>query len=91
MTDPEIIAVVQARIDGKQIQAQYKREYRPWVDVNPIEWDFINYNFRAKPEPREIWVVEITNGCYCGLFTNAAAAIMHSPNQKIVHFREVIE
>lgn len=56
MTDDEIIAVVQAHKEGKQIQAvgvcEGDRDIN-WRDVHLFYWDFQHYNYRVKPEPRK--------------------------------------
>lgn len=45
----ERIAVMQAYVDGKQIQ--WERSDDKWVDVSDPSWS-INNNFRVKPEPK---------------------------------------
>lgn len=65
MTDPDhIIAIMQAYKAGKIIQCRQKRgwinqpttwstNYKPF-DV--FEWNFNDYEYRVKPEPREFWL-----------------------------------
>lgn len=45
----ERIAVMQAYVDGKQIQ--WERSDDKWVDVSDPSWSIVN-NFRIKPEPK---------------------------------------
>lgn len=53
MTDKEIIAVVQAHIEGKQIQF-WGENSQKWLDCanNEPEWDFCSFDFRVKPKPK---------------------------------------
>lgn len=58
MTHDEMIAVIQAHKEGKQIQ------YRPanalkdkgWEDINPPSWNFHISRYRVKPAPREFYI-----------------------------------
>lgn len=50
MTDQEIIAVIQAHIDGKSIR-KCLHDSELWVDVSNPLWDFVNGDYRVKPEP----------------------------------------
>lgn len=55
MTNDEIIAVVAAHKAGNQIERGVANGF--WeVDSNP-EWAFDVYNYRAKREPREWWII----------------------------------
>lgn len=53
MTDKEIIAVIQAHIEGKQIQFRYENSLE-WLDCtdNKPSWDFSSYDYRVKPESK---------------------------------------
>ena len=50
MTHDEMIAVIQAHKEGKQIEAIVKKTGLV-IHAVPI-WDFCNYDYRIKPEPR---------------------------------------
>lgn len=52
-TPDEIIAVVQAFKDGKQIQARYRNE--EWVDLCAPTWEFSRLEYRVKPESKRRW------------------------------------
>lgn len=62
MTHDEMIAVIQAAKEGKEIE--YKNLGNcPWgrIENNPGRFDFIRFEYRVKPEPvklKEIWVTE---------------------------------
>ena len=45
----DLIAVMQAYVDGKQIQ--WERSDGKWADVPEPSWS-VNANFRVKPEPK---------------------------------------
>lgn len=55
MTHDEMIAVIQAAKDGKQIQLR-RNSQEPWRNVVSPRFDFDSFDYRAKPEPREWWV-----------------------------------
>ena len=44
----ERIALMQAYVDGKQIQ--YKDD-EVWIDIDDPDWDWHNWEYRIKPEP----------------------------------------
>lgn len=51
MTDDEILAVVQARKEGKRIVCRDHINTMPWtIDYN-CSWDFRTYIYRIAPEP----------------------------------------
>ena len=55
MTTKEKIVVMQAYVDGKQIQYRSKIE-ETWVNVRKdfgLSWDWITFDYRIKPEPKE--------------------------------------
>lgn len=45
-----MIAVMQAYADGKKIEIGYRGS--GWTDVEEPSWDWINYDYRIKPEPK---------------------------------------
>lgn len=53
MTDKEIVNVVQAHIEGKQIQ-YYNENLNEWFDCadNIPCWDFGSFDYRVKPESK---------------------------------------
>jgi hypothetical protein len=61
MTHDEMIAVIQAHKDGKQIQI---RQYcgKVWADSFCPRWNFEDCVYRVKPEPRVRWHGEWTSG-----------------------------
>jgi hypothetical protein len=66
MTHDEMIAVIQAHKERKEIQSCLKGN-DDWRDVLDPYWDFRTFNYREKPEPpkpREFWVNLYPNfGC----------------------------
>jgi hypothetical protein len=83
MTDQEIIKVVMAHQEGKQIECRAKDSDGDWNPAVPL-WDFDNFNYRVKREPRvprEWWIIKND----CGLDD------AWRTEQKIgVHVREVL-
>lgn len=62
MTIDEMIAVLQAVKEGKQIQVRVGGE-SPFYDClsSPV-WDFAMFEYRIKPEPREFWLTPGASG-----------------------------
>lgn len=57
----EAIKVMQAAVDGKPIQHQYRRDEAVndkvvWHNSAAPSWDWVNHEYRIKPEPMEIEV-----------------------------------
>ena len=60
MTHDEMIEVIAAHRDGKQIQHRAKNQFdHPWSDTASLPvWNFMNNDYRIKPEPltlKECW------------------------------------
>lgn len=51
MTHDEMIAVIQAHKEGKQIEFQKFSETKIWTIATTPCWNFHNYNYRVKVEP----------------------------------------
>ncbi len=82
MTHDEMIAVIQAHRDGKEVQARQPRG--EWFDVAVPAWNFDVYEYRAKPrEPRRIYA----HFTPCGIL-DFAVEVRHSG---MVEFVEVIK
>ena len=57
MTHDEMIQVIQAHKEGKQLQ--YRGKHSHWADIiDPPAWAFHAYDYRVKPEPRVVWINE---------------------------------
>ena len=95
MTPDQMIAVIQAHKEGKDIEV--KREYEGsnfWCLTTHPTWDFTTFDYRIKPEPRkprEWWAV------YCdkhrGPLRGSLEDARHDRDWKsepIVHVREVL-
>lgn len=102
MNDDEIIAVVQAHKEGKQIQRKCNLifPYRSsvWEDMHEPMWDFTTSIYRVKPEAREWWLGKLLNFPYMtGPFDSRESLLKHSdsfpcyPVEEVIHVREVIE
>lgn len=53
MTVEEKIEVMQAYVDGKQIQVQMLTPSVMWVDTHKPIWDWDTYTYRIKPEVKK--------------------------------------
>ena len=54
MTIEEMIKVMEAFKDGKQIQSRCD-DTEEWLNVIPSAWNFDKFEFRVKPEPLKCW------------------------------------
>ena len=85
----EKIEVMQAALDGKEIETKV---YGGWDDQPSPEFNWIDFDYRIKPEPIEFWV-NIYRDCRCGDYkTKADALEKASPDvQNTIKVREVTE
>lgn len=95
MTIDEMIAVLQAAKDGKEIQWRPVSERLdfPWKDSSATALNFADYQYRVKPEPRTIWVNEYPDQlcAYESEQLAVARAGSDPTNRKAVKYVEVIE
>ena len=62
MDTKQMIAVMQAYVDGKEIQVReryvHKRDDDGWANMSPIipRWDWSSCEFRVKPKVHEYWL-----------------------------------
>ena len=93
MTIDEMIAVLQAAKEGKQIQARSK--HYPdggWRDTDISSWHFFPFDYRVKPEPREFWINVYPDHIDCIAHRIRERAIAScAPDAKTIRVREVIE
>lgn len=74
-----LIVVMQAYVDGKQIQyTDGESEY--WIDVESPEWD-PNYDYRIKPEPKYRPFAH-ADECWREMQKHQPFGIMSSKNRK---------
>lgn len=95
MTIDEMIAVLQAAKVNKPIQV---RDGDEWVTVCSIPtWNFRDFQYRVKPEPREWWInVYSNNACHLHLTKDAAVRGRTDGHDRLhgeetIHVREVLE
>ena len=62
MTTKEMIAIMQASEDGKEIEysARWGSLAGKWTKVDVPGWDWLSCTYRVKPEPKEFYVVGYT-------------------------------
>ena len=61
MTPKEIIDVVQAFEEGKEIEFQPKNKSYPWETINEPLWNFDLFNYRVKQKEKELYQYLIHN------------------------------
>jgi hypothetical protein len=87
------MAVMQAFLDGKTIQRRRNTADAWLTDISGV-WDFVMYEYRVKPEPREFWVNWYTGGGKSVHLSREAAKDAEDPYQVLaerIHVREVID
>jgi len=86
MTHDELIKVIEAHRDGKQIQLRYHTVWRD-IDVAAYRIDELledEYKFRVKPEPRRGFFPDTF------VYETRETAERHFPQAEIVEFVEVV-
>lgn len=92
----EKIAVMQAALDGKEID-QSRKAYADgeWIrcyDPKTLNFNWEKYDYRIKPKPLECWVNTYDGNISQGYDTeNDARAVKINHVQRTVKMREVIE
>lgn len=92
MTVDQMIEVLTAHRDGKKIESRYK--FRPggdtkWYAFGGCDFDFRDYDYRVKPEPKVIWVNECADGSGFGYTSEAYAKVFLGNHHKRAAVRYV--
>ncbi len=90
MTTEEMIAVMQAFVDGKEIEARLKRGGH-WIAANHPCWDWKVYEYRVNSVPREFWINEYQSGPGQPHSTREEADSHSSGRIRCIHVREVTD
>ena len=61
MTPKEIINVVQAFEEGKEIEYQPKNKSYPWDTITKPSWNFDHHNYRVKQKEKELYQYLVHN------------------------------
>ena len=91
MTTAEMIEAMQACIDGKEIQYKANCEHTWRHCINP-SWNWAQFQYRVRPEPREFWV-----NCYANENMHAYTSKGRADNAagklrtECIHVREITE
>jgi hypothetical protein len=86
----EKIEVMQAALDGKEIEASEKNG--KWAEASAPNWDWHIYDYRIKPEPREFFVNVYGDGLTGELYELKQTALsVTSIPKETIKVREVIE
>ena len=62
----EQIVVMQAFVDGKEVEVEMQGSGKVWILADRPRWDWYTFNYRIKVEPKEMWAVYSEEGVYCG-------------------------
>jgi hypothetical protein len=98
----ELIKVMQAYVDGEIVQVRHQADPdRLWADcVCSPDWFFHNREYRIKPKPRIIWVVQTEGGSIYSFGTDkkdalsaarVAASMSSFSGAKAIPYRELTE
>lgn len=98
-TTEEKIAVMQAYLDGQQIEMSYiTLPAVGWTGVEHPKWDWLSLDYRiksTKPEPRSRFFVEWTDGSLSSsnfeTEEEASTWASDTPHNGIYELKEVIE
>lgn len=91
MNIDEMIAVVTAYRDGKQIEFRRNDGEPKWLDNVSPRWNFESFDYRIKPAPREWWMITCAHEKQCGALIYREKQESIAPNCSQIHVREVIE
>lgn len=90
MTHDEMISVIQAHRDGKDVQLRWRDNGLVWITVKAHpNWHFDRADYRIKPEPpkpREWWL----RNRECGCCWNVSDSPFLDPGYPGIHVREVL-
>jgi hypothetical protein len=81
MTHEQIIEVVKAHKEGKEIQCNAKTNELSkygWIKarlINADDFNFKELDYRVKPEPEYIWILKNENGYNLSFYDNEKNAI----------------
>jgi hypothetical protein len=88
MNTKEKIEVMQAFIDGKEIQEQSGGNSE-WRNCHEPSWDWFSREYRIKPQPRE-WTMAIKDGVLMSLLP-VGYPVPYNDGQEVFRVREVID
>lgn len=95
MTTDEMIAVIQAYKDGKQIQYRNLQPGAGWNDVSPDgpAWCFNEVEYRVKPEPPEPreFYLDASDPWKVGGYLIAYGSHHPHPGSNFIRVREVLD
>lgn len=92
LSHDEMIAVIQHHRDGGKVQIADRGKGNFEDTLNPI-WDFNEFDYRIKPEPRSLWRVNHENGNPAGVFDDECQAKAYSSSLSgatIHEYKEVL-
>lgn len=96
MAQPTIdamVAVMNAAKEGKEIQRRCAGD-KGWNDASRPAWNWVDFEYRVKPEPREWWAILNYMGTPVGIFQEKDDAEFNAKNWNnatIVPVREILE
>jgi hypothetical protein len=92
----QMIDVMTAFSKGAKIEAAAIYPHAEWKEVNSPFWDWYNYDYRVKPEPREFAVLITSTGIPIGVGEVGAAQVLPFSSRdlateaRVIKVREVL-
>ena len=97
MNTKYMIEIMQAYLDGKDIEVCNKASKFNWVNTVIPSWDWISSDYRTKLIPKELWVNEDNfegNDVFIAYQSKAEAVNAHkhsiTKTETAVHYKEVL-
>lgn len=97
MTVDEMIIVLLAHKEGKTIQycakvGNHEGEWKDRVKSVPLEFNFVSYNYRVKPIPKEYWLVRATPTTSLQVWVVDPSKELYAEKwHEVVHVKEVLD
>lgn len=92
MTHDEMIAVIAHHRDGGKVEIADQGKGNFEDTLNPI-WDFNEFDYRIKPEPRSLWEIRNSNGRHDSAWADKSDAEMRASlftHYTITEYKEVL-
>ena len=97
MNTKDMIEIMQAYLDDKDIEVCNKASKFNWVNIVIPSWDWISSDYRIKPKPKELWVNEDDfegDDVFIAYQSKAEAVNAHkhsiTKTETAVHYKEVL-
>jgi len=84
------IKVMQAFVEGAEIEAKAKDHATTWYNATP-SWDWEGFDYRIKRQPIEVWAYVTPGGVWLANPHNLSSGVSLGSDTQLVKLREVVE